>query len=114
MAFTADDVAAWLVDNGEASSFDTELLDRVVAAVNAHAARHYDLTTVAPDDAHDQALIMECGRLYTRRHSQNGYVGVDELGAVRVTQFDPDVRRLLADRLITAGIFGPSENTEDA
>lgn len=119
MAFTTDDaedqraaVAVWLVGDAEAS-IDTTLLDRVIGAVIAHAADHYDITT-DPDDDLEQALIMECARLYTRKHSQNGYVGTDELGAVRVTQFDPDVRRLLAGRLITAGIFGPSENTAES
>ena len=113
MAYTRDDVETWLVDAGSVGDFDETVLDRIIAGVDAHAARFYDLTDAddGTDDERDQALIMECARLYMRKHSSSGYVGTDELGAVRVTSFDPDVRSLLAGRMITAGVFGPSSNT---
>ena len=115
MAYTRDDVETWLVDAGAVGTFDETLLDRIIAGVDAHAARFYDLTDAddGTDDERDQALIMECARLYTRRHSSSGYVGTDELGAVRVTSFDPDVRTMLGPAMITAGLFGPSSNTDE-
>lgn len=115
ISVTINDVETWLVDNTAVDTFDADVLQRVIDTVIAHAGRHYDLADISAglDTERDQALIMEAGRLYERKHTTNGYVGADELGAVRVTTFDPDVRRLLAGRLRTAGIFGPSENTED-
>lgn len=113
---TAGDVEEWLLDNySETPQLDGDLVDRVIDAVYAHGTRHYDLEDAGDDtDAErDQALIMESARLYQRKHSQNGYVGSDELGAVRVLIFDHDVRRLLSGRMITAGLFGPSENTAE-
>lgn len=114
MAFTADDVVEWLIDEAAvaAGTIDADLLARVVAAVNAHAARHYDLTDAGDgtDTERDQALIMECGRLYSRRHTQNGYAGAGDYGPVRVLTFDADVQRLLAGRMLTAGMFGPTED----
>lgn len=112
MAYTADDVITWMVgaEAVDAGTVDADLLDRVIAAVNAHAARHYDLTD--PDDELDQALIMECARLYSRRHTQNGYAGTSDAGPVRVLTFDADVQRLLSGRLLVAGLFGPTAATE--
>lgn len=107
MAYTASDVEDWL----GVGTLDTDLITRVIAAVDEHADRHYDLTTVAPTDEHDQALIMQAARLYTRRHSPAGFSGSDDLAPVQVRTFDPDIARMLAGRLRTAGLFGPSENT---
>lgn len=114
MAYTTDDVIEWLIDADAvtAGAIDADLLDRIKAAVDAHAARFYDLDDAGDgtDDERDQALIMECGRLYSRRHTQNGYAGGGDYGPVRVLAFDHDVQRLLAGRMITAGIFGPTED----
>lgn len=108
MAYTTADVEQWLgVDE---DSLDAELLTRIKTAVDQHAAKFYDLT--APAEEHDQALIMQAANLYRRKHSPGGSQGSDDRGAIVITRFDPDVRDMLADRLITAGIFGPSENYE--
>lgn len=119
MAFTAiaaGDVEAWA---GLApGALDADLLGRVIDAVNTHAARHYTIDDVddgGPVDAErDQALLMQAHRLYQRKHSPGGYSGADELGPIKVQAFDVDVQRLLAGRLIVAGIFGPSETTAAA
>lgn len=111
--FTIDDIETWLIDAGHVGDLDVGTMERIVDAVYAHASRHYDLDDVGDetDDERDQALIMQCAHLYMRKHSSNGYVGVDELAPVRVLAFDHDVQRLLAGRLTTAGLFGPSSNT---
>jgi hypothetical protein len=106
MAWTGADVEAWMgVDTG---TLNATLLARVVAAVTDHADRHYDLTTVAPTDEHDQALIMQAARLYNRKHSPAGWSGSDDLTPVQVQVFDPDIARMLAGRILTPGIFGPT------
>lgn len=106
MALDPADVLAWLgVDE---TDVDAAVLARVCAAVDDHAARHYDLTD--PTDEHDLALIMQGGRLYRRRYSPDGISGADDLAPIRVHTFDGDVQRMLAGRLLTAGIFGPSAN----
>lgn len=108
------DVEAWLIDANAEGDLDADILGRLIDAVYAHATDHYDLEDAGDDtdDTRDQALIMETARLWQRKYSTGGYIGADELGQVRVLMFDSDVRKLLADRLITAGIFGPSANTE--
>lgn len=112
MAYTTADVEEWLgVDTGV---IDADLLTRIKTVVDQHAAKFYDLTTVAAEEEHDQALIMQCAAIYRRKHAPNGVQGAGDTGTIIVTRFDPDVRELLADRLITAGIFGPSENVVEA
>lgn len=111
MAWDITDVEKWL--SAPAGTIDADELTRVIDSVIDHADRHYDLITVAPTDEHDQALIMQSGRLYRRKHSPGGFSGSDELGAVRVMTFDPDIARLLSGRLKTAGLFGPSANTAE-
>lgn len=109
MAWEASDVEAWLdVDEG---SLDSTILDRVIASVSSHAAQFYDLTD--PTDQHDQALIMASANLWRLQHGPGGWSGSDERGAV-ASAFDSSVTELLADRLITAGIFGPSANVVEA
>lgn len=109
MSYTTADVVQWLgVDTGV---IDAALLTRIKTAVDQHAAKFYDLTS--PEEEHDQALIMQCAALYRRKHSPNGVQGSGDTGTIVVTRFDPDIRELLGDRLITAGIFGPSANTEE-
>ena len=111
---TATDVEEWLLNNYTGTpAIDADVLSRVIDAVYAHGERHYDLDDVGDDtdDERDQALIMEAARLYSRKHSTDGYSsGTGELGPIRVLMFDHDVRRLLAPRMITAGLFGPSAN----
>lgn len=116
IAVEPEDVETWLVNAGSVGDFDQDELQRVIDAVIAHAGRIYDLADISTplDTERDQALIMECARMYERKHTTNGFAGADEHGAVRVTTFDPDVQRLLAGRLLTAGIFGPSANVEEA
>ena len=96
---TRDDVEDWIVsDSGGTLSLteaDRALLDRVVAAVSAHIGRTY---TAPIDTAADweQAHLMQCARLWTRRNTPNGIGGFGEFGAVRVTRLDPDVAELLS------------------
>lgn len=109
MSYTTADVELWLgVDTGV---INAGLLTRIKTAVDQHAAKFYDLTS--PEEEDDQALIMQCAALYRRKHSPSGYTGSDDRDVLVITRFDPDIRELLADRLITAGMFGPSENVED-
>lgn len=106
MPVAVADVREWLGDVD--SVIDVDVLTRVCAAVDDWAARHYDLTS--PTDEVDQALIMQAGRLYRRRHSPDGISGADDLAPIRVPVFDADVARMLSGRLRTAGLFGPSAN----
>ena len=108
MAVDPDDVIAWLGGTDAMAGVDTAVLTRVCAAVDDWADRHYDVTT--PTDEVDQALIMQAGRLYQRRHSPDGISGADDLAPIRIHTFDGDVARLLSGRLRTAGLFGPSAN----
>lgn len=109
----AADVETWLINSDAVGDFDADLVGQIIDAVYAYGERHWSLDDAGDDtdDERDQALTMEAARLYQRKYSSNGYVGADDLTPVRVMQFDPDVRRMLAGRLITVGLFGPSENT---
>lgn len=109
MAFDRNDVESWL--SLPADSLDVTKLDRLIAAVNAHAADHYDLTD--PDERVDQALIMQTARLWQRQYTADGiaFAGSDEQAPVRVLVFDQDVARLLGGRLKVTGLFGPTAPT---
>lgn len=110
MAYTVADVEVWLGQT--VGALNQDVLDRIKAAVDQHAAKHYDLAD--PAEEHDQALIEECARRYRRRVSTGNTSGTGDSAAIVVTSFDTDIAELLADRLITAGIFGPSANVVEA
>lgn len=107
MAYTTADVEQWMGQG--AATLVAPLLARVKVAVDAWAAQHYDLTGAGGDA--DQALIMQCARLYTRKHSPDGIAGADDLTPIRVQSFDVDVQRLLAPYLKVSGLFGPTAAT---
>ena len=108
MAWDSTDVEAWLGVTD--ASLDSVLLARVIDAVIIHANRHYTLET--DNDEHEQALIMQAGRLYQRKYSPSGWSGADDLAPVQVRVFDPDIARMLASDLKTSGIFGPSSSAD--
>lgn len=109
MSYTVGDVEVWL---GRAEGdLNQDVLERIKAAVDSYAADRYDLT--APTERHDQALIEECARRYRRKLGTGGTSGTGDSGPIVVSSFDRDTAELLADRLITAGIFGPSANVVD-
>lgn len=106
MAFTADDVADWLKQPVEAFP----RLDKVVAAVKAHARKRYDEPDTddyddaeiyaADQDQFDQALVMQCAQLAQRFQTPNGTIGgAQERGPIYVPRFDPNVQALLCDFL---------------
>jgi hypothetical protein len=107
MSYTVGDVEVWL-GRGE-GDLNQDILDRIKAAVDSYAADRYDLTS--PTERHDQALIEECARRYRRKVSSGNTSGTGDASPIFVTSFDVDIAELLADRLITAGMFGPSANT---
>lgn len=110
MAYTVADVEVWMGQT--AGALNQTVLTRIKAAVDQHAAKHYDLAD--PAEEHDQALIEECARRYRRKHTSGGTSGTGDLAPIVVTSFDTDTAELLADRLITAGLFGPSANVVEA
>lgn len=75
------------------------LLERVLTAVVAHAT----LTLAAPgEDAEpevvalwEQALLMQCARIWKRRDTPEGVIHWGPDGVVRVNRFDADVQELL-------------------
>lgn len=110
MSYEVADVEAWL--GRPEGSLDQPILTRIKSAVDSFAGDHYDLADAT--ERHDQALIEECGRRYRRKVSSGGTSGTGDSSAIFVASFDSDVAELLADRLKTAGIFGPSANVVEA
>lgn len=64
------------------------------------------------DYAHDDvqhAILLVASRLYKRRESPEGVAGFDDLGsAVRIVARDPDIERLLEQRLDAGKVWGIS------
>lgn len=94
MAVTTEQLADWLKVPYE--RLDTATADPVVAAVNAHVAKHYR-APVEGEDASDLHLgsLMLAARYARRPDSPQGTVTFDEFTAP-VSRYDPDIERVLA------------------
>lgn len=76
----------------------TEMMALVIAAVEAHARKHYTVPeTIDPADDADLILgcTMQCARLYKRRTTIEGIASFGEQYATRVARFDPDIDQML-------------------
>lgn len=112
MSWGAADVAAWLGVTED--KLDADKLARVIDSVTEWADKRYDIVT-ALEVGHEQALIMASANLWRLQYGSGGASGSGDRAPVS-TAFDAAVLDGLADRLLTAGMFGPSANvvTEDA
>jgi hypothetical protein len=93
MTVTSSDVAAWgklPVPTGE----NLVLLDRVLAAVVEHISTRYQVADPLTD-TQEMAVILQASRLWRRRDTPEGVIAFDELGTVRVSALDSDVREML-------------------
>jgi gamma-glutamyl:cysteine ligase YbdK (ATP-grasp superfamily) len=70
-------------------------LAAVIAAIEARCPRLFGPTPHVPDDAY-QAALLWTNRVFARRNSPEGVIGVSDMGVVTVGRWDPDVQRLLS------------------
>ncbi len=90
---TSDDVVAWL--DVDAGNVDSDIVDECLASAILLLADDYDIAEADIDRA-NLATVMLAGRIYRRRWSPNGIEAVGDWGPLRVSQFDPDVHRLMS------------------
>ena len=109
MAVDPADVVAWLGGADAMAGYDETVLERVCAAVDGWADRHFDIPDT-PNAEIEQGLIQEAGRRWSRKYSPDGLSGSGDLVPIRVPTWDPDAERALNSVRKTAGLFGPSEN----
>ena len=53
-----------------------------------------------------QAVLLLAARLYKRRLSPEGVAGWDDMGAIRIIARDPDIDRLLEQKIDTYRVLG--------
>lgn len=96
-----DDLKADIgVDDSRDDARLKTVLDAAVAFVQRVRPKfNYDASPLselpAPTDDLVLGTLRLAGRWHTRRRSPDGLVQMAELGAARVTSFDPDIDRLL-------------------
>ena len=98
MPLTAADVASWAkLPEGTPTGADLALMTRVIAAVSEHVLNHYVVTLpfVAFTSGQEQAILMQCARIWARRQTALGVAAFGDLGAIRVSRLDNDVAALL-------------------
>lgn len=84
------DFAESLSLNGETEV----LMQRIIDAVEAGLTAFYDIPATPTSDI-TQAIIMQSLKYWNRRKNIDGVISFGET-AIRVNQFDPDVKNLLA------------------
>lgn len=89
-----DDLKSWLRIQGDA---EDDLLDELLMVATEEVQNRCGHTWVNPDVPLTvaQAAVMHAGRLYKRRDSLDGTIGLPDIGMLRVGRFDADVDGLL-------------------
>ena len=92
----AERVADWLrVDR---NSVDLALLASVYAAVVEHVAENY-IVDDPLTDAQQLAVWLQTARLWRRRDTPEGVAAFGDIGIIRVSVLDADVRALLKPKV---------------
>jgi hypothetical protein len=92
--------------------------DEVLASIHTvqdWSARHLKLEHLAsPTTELVQNQAKAAADDYRWKNSPNGWSGSDEMVPVPVRAYDPRITRHLSGYMRTAGLFGPSANTDEA
>lgn len=90
---TAATVAKW-GQFGLPTDEELDLLERVIAGVIEHIEDYYSVSDPLTD-AQEQAVLLQCSRLWRRRMSLDGVAAFNDFGPIRISSLDPDVQMLL-------------------
>lgn len=90
---TSADVITYM--DVESGNVDSDLVDECLASAILLLADDYDIAEADIDRA-NLAAKMLATKIYKRRWSPNGIEAVGDWGPLRVSQFDPDVHRLMS------------------
>lgn len=101
-SLTVSTVISWLAANTNSelviaatpSTDSLALLQRCLDAAVANVETSHNLPATYPVDV-EQAILMLTSRLWLRRDTPNGISSFGDFGAVRVTNYDPDINLLL-------------------
>ena len=98
----------------EAGSVDAGEVQVSIDEVADWADRHVKAEHIAAPTAElSGGLAKMAADNYRWKNSPNGWSGSDDMVPVPVRAYDPRVTRQLSGYLITAGLFGPSANTDE-
>ena len=98
MLITAATCAQWGKFPIPTDPDELALLERVVAAVVEHITTHYMIDDPATD-TQEQAMLLQVSRLWRRRDNPDGMVAFEDLGAMRLSRVDPDVKVMLSEQV---------------